>query len=935
MDRSAKQLINFLLITGLVLFTPVQAADTKSPVLPLVQTSSETSVTNRIIVRYRQQYRAAVNNNSGSQLPSLSSLAGVSLIMLRPMSGGAHVISLPGFLSLAEVRQIADRLANDPTVEYAEPDQLMRHFFTPNDPGYTSNQWHYKDVSTEPAAANLPLAWDVTSGVPAIIVAVLDTGITEHADIDSNISDGSGRVVAGYDFITTDEEGALISSFRANDGDGRDNDARDPGDWITDFENLGFDSGGVLAGCRIDNSSWHGTHVAGTIGAQTNNTLGVAGVAGGGTGTGGVKIMPVRVLGKCGGYVSDIVDGMRWAAGILVRPAGRTVTDFPNNPVNPARVINMSLGGGGSCGPTFQMAVDDVTAAGTLVVVAAGNESVNAANASPASCDDVVTVAALSRDGARASYSNFGNTVELAAPGGDGPAFSDYIYSTYNSGTTTPVADAYAWLGGTSMATPHVAGVAALVLSVDPTLTPAEVSTILQTSARPFITGTGRDCTSANCGAGMLDATAAVTLAMGVATLQANTAVLSFPGTALNTTATAKTVTLTNTSVAAAINIDTVIDNMDISGASALEFAVSAETCPTTPLTVGMSCTIDITFSPVTTSGVRNATLTITSDAINQPNVVSLNGIGGPTVTVVATDAMAAEFPLDTGTYTITSDQPAPAGGLLVTYSASGSATSGTDYIALPGTATIPATMTTTTVTLTPINDADVVLPETATLNLSASANYTVGANSAATVSITSDENLPPIARAGPDRAVVFGQTVTLNGSTSTDPQGAIANYAWLETTATGTVLDLTDPARPTFTAPSTPATITFQLTVTDDDLTTPLLDTDTVTITVVTPGAPGGSGGGGGCFIATAAYGTALAVDINFLRYFRDHYLLTNGPGRRFVELYYEYSPPAAVWLRSQDGLRAAVRVSLAPLVGLSRWLKQSFAADAHDTEN
>jgi len=520
MDRADKQLIKILLVSGLAIMAPAQAADTKTPVSPLVLTNTQTSVTNRIIVRYRQSYRAAVNNTRGDPLPTLSTLAGTPLKMFRPMSGGAHVIVLPGFVSLVEARQIAARIATDPNVEYAEPDQLMRPFFTPDDPGYMTNQWHYKDVGTETAAANLPLAWDITTGDPSIIVAVLDTGITEHADIDSDISDGSGRVVAGYDFITTDEEGALISSFRANDGDGRDNDALDPGDWITDLENLGFDSGGVLAGCRIDNSSWHGTHVAGTIGAQTNNTFGVAGVAGGGTSTGAVKIMPVRVLGKCGGYVSDIADAMRWAAGVLVRPGGQNATDFPDNPTIPARVINMSLGGSGVCDITFQSAVDDVTAAGTLVVVAAGNEAQNAANVSPASCNGVVTVAALRRDGARASYSNFGSTVELAAPGGDGPLTGDNIYSTYNSGTTTPVADAYAWLGGTSMATPHVAGVAALVLSVDPTLTPAEVSTILQTSARAFITGTGLDCTTTTCGAGMLDANAAVILAAGYRQIQ-------------------------------------------------------------------------------------------------------------------------------------------------------------------------------------------------------------------------------------------------------------------------------------------------------------------------------------------------------------------------------------------------------------------------------
>lgn len=917
------QISKFIIfIASLVLLMPVQAAETNFPAKSLLQTNTAPSVTNRIIVRYHQSMRATVSNVRGLQMPNLSTLAGVSVRMFRPMSGGAHVITLPGFISLDEVYKIANRIAADHNIDYAVPDLLMKPFIEPNDPGYVADQWHYKDVGTETASANLPTAWDFGTGDPAIIVAVLDTGITEHGDIDSNIFDGTGRVVAGYDFISDEDSGGALPDntfYVANDGDGRDNDARDPGNWITLLEANGTDKGGFFPsfGCNVPKDSvWHGTHVAGTIGAATDNATGVAGV------TWGVKIMPVRVLGKCLGYESDIVDAMRWAAGVLVRPGGESVIDFPDNPVNPAHVINMSLGGGGACNAAFQSAVDDVTAAGTLVVVAAGNETANAANVQPASCNGVVTVAALKRDGARASYSNFGTTVEIAAPGGDLPTVSNRIYSTYNTGTTVPAADSYEWLLGTSMATPHVAGVAALVLSADPTLTPAEISAALQASARPFVTGTTLDCTVTTCGAGMLDAFAAVNLV--AVTLNTDTTILSFPSTNLSTTAAAMTVTLTNAS-ASSVTLDATT-NIDITGTNAAEFAVSADNC-VGALAAGMTCTIDVTFSPITTNGPRNASLVITSSAANSPNIIALNGVGGPTITVVATDSAAAENPLDTGTYTITSDLPV-VGDLDINFTVSGAATTITDFVALTSPATILNGAVSTIVTLTPVDDADAVTPESVILTLAANANYTLSASKKATIFITSDENIQPIANAGPDQTVFLGQTVTLNGIGSYDPQGAINAHLWIETTATGVVLSTPNQVQTTFTAPASPATITFQLTVTDDDA-MPLMDTDTVTINVIQQGGGKGGSGGGGCFIATAAYGTAMATDINYLRHLRDFYLLTNNPGKKFVELYYRYSPPFADWLREQKSLRAAVRVSLAPLVGLSRWLEESFASE------
>jgi len=200
------------------------------------------------------------------------------------------------------------------------------------------------------------------------------------------------------------------------------------------------------------------------------------------------------VLGKCGGYTSDIADGIIWAS-------GGTVAGVPANP-NKARVLNLSLGGGGSCAATTQSAINGARSRGAVVVVAAGNSAMDASNFSPANCAGVITVAATSRAGGRASYSNFGSIVDIAAPGGDTGAG---ILSTLNAGTRTPAGDGYASYSGTSMATPHVAGVVALMLSKNPALTPDQVEVKLKASARAF------PAACAGCGAGIVDATAAVT----------------------------------------------------------------------------------------------------------------------------------------------------------------------------------------------------------------------------------------------------------------------------------------------------------------------------------------------------------------------------------------------------------------------------------------
>ena len=426
----------------------------------------------RFIVRFREG-----TADPQSRLAAVAGRSGRSLTYVRAMSGDAHVVRVPAAALAATAGQsrtdaarlLGQQLMRDPDIAYAEPDRKLHPLLIPNDPLYPQ-QWNYFEAA---GGINLPAAWNVTTGSAGVVVAVIDTGIRPHADL-------ANRTVPGYDFIG--------DTAVSNDGDGRDTDPSDPGDY----------------GCGL-NSSWHGTHVSGTIGAASNDGAGVAGV------NWVSKILPARVLGKCGGYTSDIADAMRWAAGIAV-------PGVPAN-ANPARVENLSLGGLEACSNTFQRAIDDVVGRGTVVVVAAGNENADASTSEPANCNNVIAVGATLRNGGRASFSNYGSRVALSAPGAG-------ILSTLNAGTTTPGADSYAFYSGTSMAAPHVAGVASLMLSRNPSLTPAQVRQTLQQTARIFPTGTGSDCTTATCGAGIVDAAAAVN-AVGTTSTRVNLALAS------------------------------------------------------------------------------------------------------------------------------------------------------------------------------------------------------------------------------------------------------------------------------------------------------------------------------------------------------------------------------------------------------------------------
>jgi serine protease len=427
--------------------------------------------TDRLIVKYRDGSRAAVQADFSSMAPAHASVnrMGVQMQTLRRTVGNAVVMKLDRRVSLETAAALAREIAaGDPDVLYAEPDRIMKIQLAPNDTRY-GEQWHYFEAT---GGLNLPTAWDKSTGA-GVVVAVIDTGYRPHADLAANI-------LPGYDFI-----GDLAV---ANDGNGRDSDASDPGDAVA--------AGECAVGDPASGSSWHGTHVAGTIAAVTNNGVGVAGVAF------GAKVVPVRALGKCGGYTSDIADGIIWAS-------GGTVSGVPAN-ANPARVINMSLGGGGACDTTTQNAINSARSRGTVVVVAAGNSNANAANFSPASCNGVISVAASNRSGGRAYYSNFGAVVDVAAPGGDvRVSATNGVLSTLNGGSAGPGADIYEWYQGTSMASPHVAGVVALMLSKNSALTPDEVETRLKGSTRAF------PATCSQCGTGIVNANAAVDAAAG------------------------------------------------------------------------------------------------------------------------------------------------------------------------------------------------------------------------------------------------------------------------------------------------------------------------------------------------------------------------------------------------------------------------------------
>lgn len=443
---------------------------------------------------------------TANDVQSLASRSSLTLRHFRRITDGLHLVQVTSTQGESTATILA-RLRSDPAVESVDIDERRYPHAMPDDPLY-ANQWYEQNL--QPAAIDAVTAWDTTTGRSDIVIADLDTGVRfDHPDLGPA---GGPRLLAGYDFIT--------NPLVANDGDGRDPDASDPGDWVTSADT----QTAQFKGCTAQNSTWHGTRTAGILGAIANNSTGIAGV------TWGARILPLRVLGKCGGLDSDILDAMRWAAGLHV-------DGVPDN-ANPARIINMSLGGTGTCPSAEQIVINEVLALGVLVVVSAGNEGgpVDA----PANCVGVAGVAGLRNAGTKVGYSSLGPEIALAAPAGNCVSSNACLYpidTTVNAGTTTPTINGYTdQLNpslGTSFSAPIVSGIAALMSSLNSNLTAPQLIARLKEGSATFpvssdstvpnchvpassadLQGSECNCTTQTCGAGMANAAGAVKAAL-------------------------------------------------------------------------------------------------------------------------------------------------------------------------------------------------------------------------------------------------------------------------------------------------------------------------------------------------------------------------------------------------------------------------------------
>jgi serine protease len=520
---------------------PVSIGPEMSRVIVGFRATPDNSVTQTFKPRDRAQSMLIVQaNTSGVDVSSLASRAGLSMRKSRQLTPSMHVIFLKQTLYGIDVQTALTNLRADPAVQFADVDARRYALSLPDDPLFlpttgAGGQWYMQtpnQTTGDLAATDAVSAWGITTGNPSTVIADVDTGVLfNHPDLQRAGLGSGGRLLPGYDFVGEDENPstglALGTYLIANDGDGWDPDPSDPGDWIssTDQQNTLFPA----SNCPIANSSWHGTRVVGILGAITNNAVGIAGM------TWGSWILPVRALGKCSGYDSDIIAGIEWAAGISVASQANPV---PDNPY-PANIINLSLGGPGSCITAYQIALTAVTNMGALVVVSAGNAS--GAVGAPANCSatipGIIAVAGLRNVGTKVGYSSFGPEVGISAPAGNcvntvGACLKS-IDTTTNLGTTVPGDNSYTNETnsnlGTSFSAPIVSGIAGLMRSVNGNLTPKQLVARLESSATPFpvntlalpvcpasVTGT-EECQcppSGECGTGMVNALSAVNAAL-------------------------------------------------------------------------------------------------------------------------------------------------------------------------------------------------------------------------------------------------------------------------------------------------------------------------------------------------------------------------------------------------------------------------------------
>jgi serine protease len=587
---------------------------------------AQTTSADRIIVKWKNGTQAV----SQQKMQQFSAKTGMALQKQGQIDARMDVLQLERRLSAQQLSEMIETLSADPAVEFAAPD-LRRHVHTlPNDP-LVSSQWYL--LSTEVSALRAEPAWDVTMGSTGTVVAVLDTGVRyDHPDLLA--ASASGKLLPGYDFVSGETSSSFVG---ANDGNGRDADASDPGDWVSqsDLSAPGFGD------CELSNSSWHGTRVAGVIAAKTNNTVGMAGASP------NTWILPVRVMGKCGGRDSDIMAAARWAAGL-------SVAGVPDNPY-PAKIINLSLGGSGTCTSAYQSVAAELAARGVLIVASAGNEG--GAVSAPANCAGVLGVTGVRHIGTKVGFANLGPSVGIAAPGGNcvttggGQPCLFSIVTATDLGTTVPTTSSYTdqfnFNVGTSFSAPMVSGTAALMHAVNAKLGALELIERLQQSATPFPTNpnTGTTptchvpttptdiqdeecyCTTSTCGAGLLNANGAVNQAVRPATSIQLPAVIA-PG---------QNVTLDASASAASCNRSIAGYEWSVVSSSGAQPALTSTNQPTTTVPAPASGEFVVRVTITDNTGAQDsADVTVTSTSASTTASPLVDGGACPTPITVS-----------------------------------------------------------------------------------------------------------------------------------------------------------------------------------------------------------------------------------------------------------------------------------------------------------
>jgi serine protease len=683
----------------------------------------------RILVKLRPSAATAahvqaqsVQLKTNATMQGLAARASLTFKESREITNGLHLLKVQPAAGESIEATIA-RLRADSAVETAEVDQRRFPHAVPNDPLFPG-QWY--EQATQPAGIDAVTAWDTTTGSNNVVIAELDTGVRyDHPDL--LMASANGKLLPGYDFVS---DPAI-----ANDGDGRDADASDPGDFISTADA----ATATFSGCTVENSSWHGTRVAGILGALSNNATGITGI------TWQPKILPVRVLGKCGGTDSDILDAMRWAAGLHVN-------GIPDN-AHPAQIINMSLGGTGACTTAEQTVITEVVAKGVTVVISAGNEG--GPVDSPANCVGVAGIAGLRNVGTKVGFSSLGPEVALASPGGNcvnaSGACLFSIDTTINNGTTTPGTNGYTDQMfpnlGTSFSAPIVTGIAGLMISVNENLKPAQVIARLKEGAKTFPVSsdatvpachvpasatdlqTGEcNCTTSTCGAGMANAPGALKAALRPIAAVAVPATVSagqnvvLPGTGSAAACGHNIVSYAWTNVGAATNA---IQNANTATATVVapatgsftvrltvtddagrtdtaDVVVSATSATTTAPSnansgkcVASATPVAVTVTPATatvpTGGMQTFTAAVTNTA-NMAVTWSVNGVNGgnSTVGMIST----------AGVYTAPSTVPSPAAVTIKATSAADTTKSASATVTVAAPITVSVTPGTASITV-------------------------------------------------------------------------------------------------------------------------------------------------------------------------------------------------------------------------------------------